>query len=115
MVIYRNVNERNARAIIGVGLIEIDKGMLAPVANHETKSHEKQRNQDDTEGGPRVQFEQIVYRVVCAQLPECCLHGDGGSSLAEEVTRQIEPDEEVEFADIMEEVKNVVALVPESG
>lgn len=93
----------------------IDKGMLAPVANHQAGSHEQQRNQNNADGCTGVEPEQGVYCVIHAQLPECCLHGDGGPPLAEEVGWQIEPDEHVEPADIMQEVKNVVPLVPEGG
>lgn len=36
-------------------------------------------------------------------------------ALADEVTRQVEPDEEDEAADVVEQVPNVVALIADGG
>lgn len=89
--------------------------MLAPVSNHEANAEQEQRQQECKECGSGIVAEQQVNSCVVGELPEggfACQHE---LSIADEIRGQVEPDEEEEATDIVEEVKDVVTLIAQRG
>lgn len=107
----RNIHQRHTRAVIRVGLIGVDKRVLAPVADHESDAEEEQRQPKDKRRGRGVGLEGGKQRNVAANLPEGGLAGQHGPAGPPEVARQVEPHKEEEAAEVHEEVRQAVALV----
>lgn len=89
--------------------------MLAPVANHQAEAHDGQRQQEHKDGRPPVELPHGVLQGVAAELPEGRLEREHRPVLPEEVEGKLEPDEEVEAPDVVQEVPEAVALVPDGG
>lgn len=113
---YGNVDQGNAGAKVGVWIDVVDKSMLPPVAHHEADAQLQQGQQEDEQGGlpGDIGPEQVDGRVI-ETLAEGRLDGEIDLALAEEVQRQLQPDEEVEAADVAEKVAQLVALVADGG
>ncbi|TKW51113.1 hypothetical protein CTA1_12224 [Colletotrichum tanaceti] len=109
------VVRRDAGAKVRVRLVGVDEGVLAPVADHQAQAEQQQRAEEDKGGGAAVEAVQGAEDGVVAELPEGRLPGVAQLALAEEVARQVEPDEEEEAGDVAEEVEGVVALVADGG
>ena len=56
--VTRDVDERDARPEVGVGLDLVDEGVLAPVPDHEADAHDEQRDEVDEEGCAGVECEE---------------------------------------------------------
>lgn len=111
-VAYRDVNQSDARAKVGVGVDFVDEGMLAPVANHQAHAELHERQQEHAEGrAPGHISPEEEEGGVVADFPEGGFAGEIGLALAEEVQRQLQPDQEEEATDVAEEVEEVVALI----
>lgn len=85
--------------------------MLPPISDHESHAEQQERKQDGEEGGSMVHLIQRVHAGVRGKLPKGSFGRNAGSALSEEVQGQIEPDENVEATDVMEEMPNVVPLI----
>ena len=90
----------------------VDEGVLAPVSDHEAQAHDGERDEEDEGGGAGVDVrEHGVEEEVGCDFAAAGLEGEGGLAVGEEVPGELEPDEEVEAAEVVEEVEDVVALV----
>ena len=112
-VTHRNIDQCNTGAEIGVGILGINKRMLAPISDHETHSHDSQREDQREECCARVDIvvENINHGVV-AQFPECGPDGILGLSLSPKVHRKVKPYKKKEPANIAGKVKEAVAVAP---
>lgn len=112
---YGHVDQRDARPVVGVRLVGVDEGVLAPVPDHEAEPHQGQGEQEDEQGRVAIKEEQGEEGGVVSELPAGGLESHLGAVLAEEVQGQVEPDEEEEAPEVVQEVPDVVALVPHGG
>lgn len=85
--------------------------MLSPVSNHQTEPHDSEGQQEHKERGPRVDVPHGVVEHVAAQFPERRLERKERPALADEVERQVEPNEQVEAPDVLQELPHVIPLV----
>lgn len=112
---YRNVNERDARSVVRVWLLIVDKGVLAPIAHHHTQTHQDKGDQKDANGCLPVVLEGRVQQHVAAQLPEEGLGGESVPLARDKVERQLGPDQHDEAADVVQKVPERVPLVAHGG
>lgn len=86
--------------------------MLAPVSCHERDAHQCEWDEEDEDAGARV--DELVHGVqedVVCDFAAAGFERETGLLVAQEVARQIEPDEQVEAADVVQKVQYAVALV----
>lgn len=112
---HRDIDQGDTRPVIAVWLVPVHERMLAPVADHQAKTHDGQRQQEHKDGRPPVELPHGVLQGVAAELPEGCLEREHRPVVPQEVEGKLEPDEEVEPPDVMQEVPDAVPLVPDGG
>jgi hypothetical protein len=90
--------------------------VLSPVPCHERQAHEREGDQEDEDGSRGIDiFEQNVQERIIADLASAGFECHHRLASSQEVTWQIEPDQEVESAYVLQKVIDVVALVPDCG
>lgn len=112
---YRHINQGDAGAEVRIRLVGVDKGVLSPIADHQTQSHEREGPEEDKGRRLAVEAVQGVQEGVVAELPESRLEAVLRLTLAEKVPRQVEPDQKDEASDVVQEVEDVVTLVADGG
>lgn len=86
--------------------------MLAPVSDHEAQAHDCEGEQEYERRGSRVDVRvHGVEEEVGCEFAAARFEREIGLAVGEEVARELEPDEEVEATEVVEEVEDVVALV----
>lgn len=86
--------------------------MLSPVPHHETHTQlQERKNKDKQCRSPADIVPEQIHHQVAAEFPKGCFQPQKGLSFAQEVGGQLQPDEEVEAADVAGEISQTVALV----
>lgn len=115
MVTHGDINEGDARPVVAVRLVSVNKRVLTPVADHQAKAHDRQRQYEDEDGSPPVELPHGVLQRIAAELPERRLAREERPVLADEVAWEVEPYKEVEPPNVVQEVPDVVTLVSDGG
>lgn len=91
---YGDVDQRDARAEIGVRFDFVDEGVLAEVADHHPDAHLDEGDDEDEEGRLEVVSCHEVDEAVGGKLRDGGADGQGGFALPQEIEREFEPDEQ---------------------
>lgn len=111
MQAYRNIDEGDAGAVIAIGLQLINQRVLTPVADHEADSQQEEGKQEDKGCCFGVPSPHAIHESIAGDLGEEGSDPEVVLLTLDEIQRQLEPDEEHEAADVVEEVADVIALV----
>lgn len=86
--------------------------MLAPVANHQATSHDRERKNEHEQcrAGVDVVVEEVDGRVI-AKFPECHPAGVFRLAFSPEVQRKLQPDQEDESTHVASKVEHIVPVV----
>ena len=113
---YRNVNDSDARSEVRIRLRLVDECMLAPVSDHHSQSHDGQWQKKHEEGGSSIEIgKHGIQESVARKFAATRFESKIRLARAEEVPWQIEPDEDVESTEVVQEMPDIVALVPDRG
>lgn len=91
---YRDVDQGDAGAEIGVWFDFVDEGVLAEVADHHSDAHLDEGDDEDEEGWLELVPCHEVDEAIGGKLRECGSDCQGGFALSQEVERELEPYQE---------------------
>lgn len=113
--VARNIDQGNARPKIRVWLVLVNKGVLSPVTDHQGDTEQTKGDDQNNDGGGMVEAPGSVDGSIGAQLPEARLSSQHRPAGTPEVAGQVQPDEEVEAAQVVQEIDKAVTLVAYGG
>ena len=111
MQAYWNIDEGDAGAIVAIGLHLIDQRVLTPVADHKADSQQEEGKQEDKCCWLGVPSPHAIHERIAGDFGEEGSDAEVVLLALDEVQWQLEPDEEHEASDVVEEVADVIALV----
>ena len=106
-----HVDQSDGGTQVGSGIDVVDKGVLAPVTDHQCDAHLQQGQHEHEERGAEVLASADVDEGVRGEFRDEGPDGQSALVLAEEVHWEIDPDEEEETTNVVEEMYKLVALV----
>jgi hypothetical protein len=94
---YRHINQSNTTPKIGIRIHLVHQRMLAPVPDHQPQPQLHKRNEEHECRSPGVYVRgHVVQEGVAGQFGGESPEGEAGFVLAQEVERELGPDEEEE-------------------
>jgi len=112
---YRNIQKRDARPEFTIRLVLIHKCMLSPISNHQSRPQQHEwRHKHKDRGRCSPSRQQGDTTQIC-DLPSQTLARERIASFTIEIPGQIEPDEEEEASEVVQEMPHIIPLTSNRG